>query len=634
MLKKINVISIENISKSYGNRMLFENLNLTITEADKIGLIGINGTGKSTLIKIISGLETQENGHVNFMKGISIEYLSQNPTYHDNSTILEQIFKGNSKSLNCIRDYEETLEALEINPGDKKLQERLSKLSNQMKALNLWDYESQIKTILTKLKISHFNQKMGDLSGGQRKRVALAAVLISPCDLLILDEPTNHMDNDTISWLETYLKGRKGALLMVTHDRYFLDRVVNKIIELDHGQLYSYSGNYSYFIEKRIERRFLENALESKRINLYKSELAWIRRGAQARTTKQKARIQRFETLKNTKHSIEESNLTISAAHSRLGSKIIEINHITKNFSEINLIDDFSYTVLKNDRIGIIGDNGIGKSTLLNIITGKIMPDIGSVDIGSTVKIGYFSQESEDMDEDKRAIEYIKDIAEFFKTPDGSKVTAAQIMETFLFSKDMQWTPISRLSGGEKRRLYLLKVLMTEPNVLILDEPTNDFDLDTLKVLESYLESFKGAVINVSHDRYFLDRTCKRIFSFEGNGKIVEHTGNYSDYVATRIDEPIATKKHPVKENIKPDTFAPHTPKFTFKEKFEFEQLPSQIEELEDRLSDIEKEINKNATDFTKLQTLMEQKNDFEEELLIKLERQEYLINLNQTSRK
>lgn len=629
MLKDINVLSIENISKSYGDKMLFENLNLTITHTDKIGLIGINGTGKSTLLKIISGLETQEIGEVNFMKDISIEFLSQNPNYHNNSTILEQIFKGNSKSLNCIRDYEETLEALELNSSDNKLQKRLSQLSIQMKALDLWDYESQIKTILSKLKISNLNQKMGDLSGGLRKRVALAAVLISPCDLLVLDEPTNHMDNDTISWLESYLKGRKGALLMVTHDRYFLDRVVNKIIELDHGQLYSYSGNYTYFVEKRIERRFLENALESKRLNLYKNELSWIRRGAKARTTKQKARIQRFETLENTKYSIEDPTLTISAAHSRLGSKIIEINHIWKSFSQSPCIADFSYTMLKNDRIGIIGDNGIGKSTLLNIMTGRLLPDKGSIDIGSTVNMGYFSQESENMDENMRAIEYIKEVAEFFMTSDGLKVTASQIMETFLFSKEIQWTTISRLSGGEKRRLYLLKTLMSKPNVLILDEPTNDFDLDTLKVLESYLEDFIGAVIIVSHDRYFLDRTCKRIFSFEGNGAIIEHTGNYSEYVANRKNDTISTKEDPVKKNIKPDDLTPHSPKLTFNEKFELEQLPSQIETLEKKLSDIETEIKEHVTDFTKLQTLLEQKNNVEEALLLKMERQEHLINLN-----
>lgn len=632
MLDDISILTIENLAKSYGEKVLFENINFTISDFDKIGLIGVNGTGKSTLLKIIMGLETKDTGEISSMKGINVEYLSQNPSYNSEATILEQIFKGSSESLDCIRNYEEILELIEEDPDNSKLQGQLLELSNKMKALDLWDYESQVKTILTKLGITNFHKKMRELSGGQRKRVSLASVLISPCDLLILDEPTNHMDNETIDWLEEYLKNRKGALLMITHDRYFLDRVVNKTIELDHGQMYTYTGNYSYFVEKKAERQLIQSALEQKRLNLYRNELAWMRRGALARTTKQKARIQRFEDLEKTKHTFDEEKLTIPVAYSRLGNKIIEINHVSKSYGELSVINDFSYTILKNDRIGIIGDNGVGKSTLLNIIVQKLTPDEGSVDIGSTVKIGYFSQEAEDMDENMRAIEYIKDVAEYVTTADGVKVSASQIMETFLFNKDMQWTMISRLSGGERRRLYLLKVLIFQPNILILDEPTNDLDLDTLKVLESYIDNFQGIVISVSHDRYFLDRICKRIFSFEGKGKIVENTGNYSDYMAKRVIEPIVpAKKNTVKDKgLESPEKSPQKPKFSFKEKFEFEKLPEEIEKLEKDLSLIEEGISHAATDFEKLQELVTQKDKLEEELLYKLERQEYFMQLQE----
>lgn len=632
MLDDISVLTIENLSKSYGDKVLFENINFTISDFDKIGLIGVNGAGKSTLLKIIMGLETKDSGEISAMKNINIEYLSQNPSYNSEATILEQIFKGSSESLDCIRNYEEVLELIEENPDDSKLQSQLLELSNKMKVLDLWDYESQVKTILTRLGITHFQQKMGELSGGQRKRVALAGVLISPCDLLILDEPTNHMDNDTIDWLESYLKSRKGALLMITHDRYFLDRVVNKTIELDHGQMYTYTGNYSYFVEKKAERQLIQSALEQKRRNLYRNELAWMRRGALARTTKQKARIQRFEELENTKHTFDDEKLTIPVAYSRLGNKIIEINHISKSYGELSIINDFSYTMLKKDRIGIIGDNGVGKSTLLNIITQKLMPDEGSVDVGSTVKIGYFSQEAEDMDENIRAIEYIKDVAEYVTTVDGAKISASQIMETFLFSKDLQWTMISRLSGGERRRLYLLKVLIFQPNILILDEPTNDLDLDTLKVLESYIDNFQGIVISVSHDRYFLDRTCKRIFSFEGIGNIVENTGNYTDYMAKRVERPVAALKKTIVKDVVLESKVkrPQKPKFSFKEKYEFEKLPEEIEKLENKLTFIEDEISQNATDFMRLQELTLKKDETEEELLLKLERQEYFIQLEE----
>ncbi len=627
----MNIVSIENISKSYGEKILFENISFTINDNDKIGLIGINGTGKSTLLKIISGHETTDTGIIKIPNGMSIEYLSQNPDFDPDSTVLEQVFRGESPAMQSIREYEKTVEEISNNPNDTVLQQRLLKITNQIDTLDAWELENQVKTILTKLGITSFNKNMETLSGGQKKRVALSRALITPCDLLILDEPTNHMDNNTIDWLEKYLEKRKGALLMITHDRYFLDRVVNKTIELDAGKLYAYTGNYSAFIEKKIERQNLETAIERKQQNLYKKELKWIRTGARARTTKQKARIQRFEELKDAKINIDDSKIDISVAHSRLGKKIIILKNISKSFSKTKLIQDFSYIVLKDDRIGIIGDNGIGKSTLLNLITGKLKVDSGMVDIGTTVKIAYFSQESEEMNIHLRAIEYIKESAEYITTADGTKISASQMMERFLFPKELQWTYISRLSGGERRRLYLLKALMDAPNVLLLDEPTNDLDIDTLKVLENYIDEFNGAVISVSHDRYFLDRTCNKIFSFDGDGKITQYTGNYTDYFIHKKDVMSDTlKEKKIREKSTPDTQRGKKKKlkFTYKEKLEYEKIDTEIEILENELTKLEDEIQKNTTDFTKLQELMTKKDIVEEELLYKMERQEYLSGI------
>ncbi|WP_053957651.1 ABC-F family ATP-binding cassette domain-containing protein [Inediibacterium massiliense] len=624
----MNILSVENISKSYGEKILFENISFSIGDTDKIGLIGVNGTGKSSLLKIIAGYDVADTGKVHMPSKMAIEYLSQNPEFDPNATILEQVFKSDSQIMNVIRDYENILEEISQNPDDSTLQKKLLYLTDNMNAQDAWEIENQVKTILTKLGIHNFHQKIETLSGGQKKRVALASALISPCDLLILDEPTNHMDHDTIDWLEKYLTNRTGSLLMITHDRYFLDRVVNKTLELDDGKIYSYIGNYSQFIEKKLERKTLESSIERKRERLYKKELEWIRAGAQARSTKQKARIQRFEELKNTSSPIHDSNIDICVAHSRLGQKIIEINHISKSFEQNKVIEDFSYIALKDDRIGIIGKNGTGKSTLLNLITGKLTPDLGSIDIGPTVKIGYFSQESEDMDINLRAIEYIKEKAEYITTEDGIKISASQMMENFLFSKDLQWTYISKLSGGERRRLYLLRILMDAPNVLILDEPTNDLDIDTLKVLENYIDDFNGIVICVSHDRYFLDRICNKIFFFAGDGKIIEHTGNYSDFYKSGrwIHEEIKEEKNTKKS-------APQKPKekklkFTYNEQREYETIDQEIENLENKLSTLEEEMKKYSTDFTKLQELMNEKDYIEEELLLKMERQEYLNDL------
>lgn len=629
----MNILTVNNISKTYGEKTLFEDISLTINDTDKIGLIGINGTGKSTLLKIISGYETADSGQINIPNGKTIEYLDQNPKFNPESTVLQQIFKGDSPAIKLIRKYEQTIKDIEDNPEDEALQKQLLKLTSEINAIDAWELESQIKTVLTKLGITKFNEKMGTLSGGQRKRVSLASALLSPCDLLILDEPTNHMDNTSIDWLEGYLENRKGALLMITHDRYFLDRVVNKTIELDHGKIYIYTGNYSQFIEKKIERKNLESAIERKRQNLYRKELKWIKAGVKARSTKQKSRIQRFEELKNSKVDFDDSKIDISVGHSRLGKKIINIQDISKSFGENKIIEDFSYILLRDDRIGIVGDNGVGKSTLLNLITGKLIVDKGTIDIGKTVKIGYFTQEYENFNQNLRAIEYIRESAEYITTSDGFKISAAQMMERFLFSDDMQWTYVSKLSGGEKRRLYLLKILMNAPNVLILDEPTNDLDIDTLKVLESYIDEFNGAVISVSHDRYFLDRTCNRIFSFEGNGNITEYTGNYSDFIVKRKhldkeDSEDKTSKKKTHSNTEKTT--QQKLKFSYNEKLEYEKIDSEIELLENELSKLEDKIQEYARDFVKLQEFMVEKNKVEEKLLFKMERQEYFSDLEQ----
>ena len=631
----MNILTIEKLAKSYGEKVLFEDTNLTINSEDKIGLIGVNGTGKSTLLKIINRSETPDSGSINYMKGARIEYLNQNQEFDLEATILEQVFKGNSKEMQTIRKYEETLEAIEVSPEDESLQNSLMDLSAAMKDLDLWDYESQVKTILTKLGIHHFHKKVGELSGGQKKRVALATALITPCDLLILDEPTNHMDNSTIDWLESFLANRAGALLMVTHDRYFLDRVVNKTIELDKGTLYTYSGNYSEFIEKKLERQELEHSIERKRANLYRRELAWIRRGAKARSTKQKARIQRFEDTRDAKMDLDVDEIEISVGNARLGNKIVEVNNVSKSYGNLTVVKDYTYTLLRDDRIGIIGDNGMGKSTLLNLIVGKLKPDTGNVDMGSTVKIGYFSQESEDMDESLKAIDYIKETAEYIRAENGDLISASKLMETFLFEGDMQYTLINRLSGGERRRLYLLKILIGEPNILILDEPTNDLDIDTLKVLESYIDNFGGAVISVSHDRYFLDRTAHRIFAFQGQGLIKEFMGNYTDYLEASKEEKVGhTLKASVTDGNEVATAkakqgkvkqVAKNPKLTFKEKMEFDTIDGEVEALEAKLTEIEEGIASSGSNYTLLQELTDQNEEVEIELLEKLERQEFL---------
>lgn len=625
----MNLITLENITKTYSEKVLLNNVTLNINDGDKIGLIGLNGAGKSTLLKILTGRDEFFDGKVVKGKNIRIEYLAQDTKYDDNSTILEQIFKGDTPEMKLLMEYEELLEKVN---NDISLNDKLIALQSKIDTMNLWDLESDAKTILTKLGISDFNKKMSELSGGQKKRVFLASSLITPCELLVLDEPTNHLDSESIEWLEEYLNSRKGALIMITHDRYFLDRVTNKIIELDRGNLYLYEGNYSDFLEKKAERLQVEASKEEKRQKLILKELKWVRRGAKARTTKQKARLQRFDELVSTDSITVNTDIEMPFVGRRLGKKIIEINNISKSFDNKVLVKDFDYIFSKNDRIGVIGKNGAGKTTLVNMITGAISPDNGDIEIGDTVSIGTFSQDNTHMDLNQRAIDYIKEGGENIPTEDGYNITASQLAERFLFDGTMQYTPIEKLSGGERRRLHLLRVLMESPNVLILDEPTNDLDIETLKILEDFLDEFIGVVIIVSHDRYFLDRLCNKIFSYEGDGLVKQYVGNYSDYLIHKEYEIKPEKsKNEVKEkktNQKENRNTSSKPKFTFKEQKEFEEIYSVIESLEHELTVIEDKMAKNASNYGALNELMKEKETLEEELLFKYERLEYLEDI------
>ncbi|WP_096635744.1 ABC-F family ATP-binding cassette domain-containing protein [Clostridium cochlearium] len=637
----MNLISIENLSKSYGEKTLFNEISFGINEGDKIGIIGINGTGKSTLLKIIAGIESYDSGNIIRKNNIVIEYLPQHPYFDENSNVIQQVFKGTSPIMKTIKNYENALEEIELNPEDKSLQKNLMDLTSKMDNLNLWQIESEAKAILTTFGITNFYEKVKNLSGGQKKRIALCSSLVNPCDLLILDEPTNHMDNEIITWLEEYLNKRKGALVMITHDRYFLDRVTNKILEISKGRLFNYSGNYSIFLEKKAEREELEKSSESKRQNLLRRELQWIKRGAKARSTKQKARIDRFNKLSEESIDLDDNKVDISTSFTRLGKKVIELKDISKSFGDKTLIKDFNYIVLPKDRIGIVGPNGAGKSTLIKILNGDLTPDKGTIEIGETVKIGYFSQECGSIDDDLRVIEYIRETAEFITTSDGSKISASQMLERFLFDSEMQWSLIRKLSGGEKRRLYLLKVLMDAPNVLLLDEPTNDLDTETLTILEDYLENFNGSVISVSHDRYFLDKIADKIFVFEGNGVIQKHTGNYSEVMEVTGDgycKSTKSSKEEVNEvndnknftETKNNKSKPKNKslKFSYKEKLEYEQIDEIIEDLEEKIIKLDEEISENTSDFQKLQELLKKKQDLEKLLEEKMNRWTYLNEL------
>lgn len=602
----MNLVTAEHLTKSYTERLLLKDTSFSIAEGDKVGLIGINGTGKSTLLKLVAGLEEPDAGTVVRGRNLSVRYLAQNPVFQPEQTVLDFV--------------------LEENQGQG------------------WDPEGEAKSLLNKLGITEYDAVISTLSGGQKKRVALAGVLLSTADLLILDEPTNHLDSAMADWLEDYLKKYKGALLMITHDRYFLDSVSNRIVELDQGKLYSYQANYAGFLELKAERMAMEQASERKRQSILRVELEWIQRGARARSTKQKGRIQRFEALRDREAPKEDPSVELDSLSSRLGRTTVEAVHVSKSYGGKVFIRDFSYVFLKQDRIGIIGPNGSGKSTLMKLLAGWVKPDSGEIVIGQTVKLGYFSQESEDMDPDLCVIDYIKNVAEYVKTPDGS-VSASQMLERFLFPSSMQYTLIGKLSGGEKRRLYLLHILMSAPNVLILDEPTNDLDIRTLTILEDYLDRFQGIVITVSHDRYFLDRVVRRIFAFEGDGEIRPYEGGYTDYQAAYAErygaeetgkagaglsagEKTQADRAANKKNWKEGQKRERKLKFTYQEQKDYEVIEAEVAKLEETVAALEAEIEASARDFVRLNQLMEEKAQAETALEEKMERWMYLEEL------
>lgn len=636
------ILSAENLSYSYGARTLFENVTFNVEEGDKYGIIGVNGTGKSTLLRMIAERYSGEKGKLTIPGNVVMEYLPQDPPYDPEATVLEQIFKGDSPLMVLLREYELAVENAAADSENVAAQKRLMELQQQLDEKFAWQLESEAKAVLTQLGITRLQQKMGELSGGQRKRVALAGVLVRPSDLLILDEPTNHMDNATVAWLEQQLLKRKGALLMVTHDRYFFDRVVNRTLEIDGGKGYVYVGNYRLFLEKREERRIAEASAAQKLRNIYRRELAWISRGAEARRTKKKDRVERFAKIEaEVKNVKSEANLELSSVSSRLGKTIIELENISMKYDGIDYIKDFSYILLRNDRVGIVGPNGAGKSTLMDIIAGRCVPTGGTMTVGQTVNIGYFAQHSEFSDVNMRVLEYIKEANNYIETADGQRISAAQMLERFLFPPELQWVPVNKLSGGEQRRLYLLRVLMTAPNVLLLDEPTNDLDIPTLSVLEDYLDSFAGAVIAVSHDRYFLDRFAQRIFALEANGHIEPYMGGYSDYekalaekqpqnqVENKNNFSAKLKKSGVSEDCNAKKGAPNGAeaenseakleptkrKLTYGERIELGKLEQELARSEAELKMLAMEMNSCGSNYGKLAELTKRQEAVQAEL-------------------
>lgn len=614
----MNILTADNITKAYGERRLLDGASFFLQEGEKVGIIGINGTGKSTLLKILAGMEEPDEGRVIRAQGMVVRFLPQHPSFRPEDTLIEALLRENGKT-----EEEAT------------------------------DLITDAKNMMTRLGITDFNETCGHLSGGQKKRLALISVLLTPSDILILDEPTNHLDGDMAEWLEEVLKKRKNAVIMVTHDRYFLDSVAGRIIEIDRGKIYSHETNYSGYLEEKISREEMAEAAERKRQSLLRTELAWVQRGARARSTKQKARLERYEELKNRKTESVSANVELSSVSNRMGRTTIELNHISKSYPGKELIRDFSYIFLKNDRVGFVGRNGCGKTTLMKMITGAVQPDVGDIEIGQTIKIGYYAQEC-DMPDDKRVIDYIRDVAEIIDTTEG-RVTAARMLEKFLFSGEDQYGLVGKLSGGEKRRLNLCRVLMEAPNVLILDEPTNDLDIATLTILESYLDTFQGIVIAVSHDRYFLDRTMKRIFAFEGDGIIRQYEGNYSDYLLRKsveaemlkeadgsgrnagraekdADKEAASAKNGGAEGAtdKKSTWDPgkRKLKFSYKEQKEYETIEQDIADMEQQIADLEASIPNYASDFVKLQEINQKTEEAKAALEEKMDRWMYLEEL------
>ncbi len=599
----MNIINVEHISKIFGGKVIFDDVSCGISEGEKIGVIGINGTGKTTFLRVLAGLEETDQGQVITQNGIRIAYLQQNPAFPEEKQVLDYVTDGQWETD--------------------------------------WTMASEAKSMLNQLGITEQEQPMSELSGGQRRKAALVRTLIQNFDVLLLDEPTNHLDNEMLSWLEDYLNRFKGTVIMVTHDRYFLDRVSNRILELDHGKIYSYEANYSKFLELKVQREEMALATERKRQSVLRMELEWAKRGCRARSTKQRARLERLEALKAGKAPIRDAALEIDASAARMGKKTIELHHISKRYGEKVLIDDFDHIVLRNQRLGIIGPNGCGKSTLIKIIAGLVEPDRGSVEIGETIKLGYFAQEVPDMDTDQRVIDYIKDVAEYLPTKDG-KITASQMLERFLFTPEMQYAPVSKLSGGEKKRLYLLKVIFTGANVYLFDELSNDIDIQTLTILEDFLNSFPGIVITVSHDRYFLDNVVDRIFAFDGDGHLQQYEGGYTDYLETKQKREADTAEEksagmPKAGAAKEETAKmakdwkqnrPIKLKFSYKEQREFETIDEDIAALEEKIAAYEEEILANATDSGKLNELMKKKEEAEKTLEEKMDRWVYLNDL------
>ena len=533
----MSILTLQNIKKDFGIKEILREATFSIEENDKVGLIGVNGSGKSTLLKMIAGIEQIDAGERLAKNGARIIYLPQQPNLDENGTVLDQVFAGDSEAMKWVRQYEDLSHKIAHAQGDNldKLTSKLTRVMEKMESTEAWELETQAKIILSKLGIEDFDAKVGSLSGGYRKRISLATALLNEPDLLLMDEPTNHLDAESVEWLQDYLNNFRGAILLITHDRYFLDKVTNRILEIDRGDLYTYTGNYSYYLEKKAEQEASAAKSEHKHRGILRRELEWLKRGPKARSTKQRARIDRIHAMQEQEFKQAQGKVEIDTPGRRIGKKVIELENVSKAYDDRILIKDFTYEFAPRDRIGIIGGNGAGKSTLMNMITGRIKPDAGKVDIGSTIHIGYFDQHSEDLldalDEDRRVIDYIKDVAAYVTTADGSQISASQMLERFLFPPNQQYAPIHKLSGGEKRRLFLLQVLMSAPNVLILDEPTNDLDVQTLSVLEDYLENFNGCAIAVSHDRYFLDRTVDFIFAIEPGGNIRQYPGNYSVYL-------------------------------------------------------------------------------------------------------
>lgn len=594
----MNILNIEHISKIFGEKVIFQDASFGIQEGDKVGIIGINGTGKSTLLKMIAGEEEPDSGQIIRQNGIRIAYLPQNPAFPAGATVASYALEGNS------------------------------------------DTDWIVQSNLTKLGITEYEKKIEHLSGGQKRRTALAKTLAGEFDVLILDEPTNHLDEEMISWLEDYLRNYRGVILMVTHDRYFLDRVSNRILEISHGAMYSYQANYTKFLELKAAREEMELASERKRQSVLRMELEWAKRGCRARSTKQRARLERLEALKNGSAPLADQAVEMDAAEVRMGKKTIELHHVSKGYGTEKIIDDFEYIVLKNQRLGIIGPNGCGKSTLLKMIAGLVKPDSGQIEVGETIKIGYLAQEEPDMDTNERVIDYIKDIAEYVQTKEG-RISASQMLERFLFTPEMQYTPVSKLSGGEKRRLYLLSVLISGANVYVLDEPSNNVDIPTLTILEDYLNSFSGIVITVSHDRYFLDNVVDRIFEFEGNGKLRQYEGGYTDYLEAKMrreaegksferkpEEEKAAGKNTGKGSKSWKQNQPAKLKFSYKESKEYETIDEEIAELEEKIERFDKEMSENATNSAKLSELMKKKEETEQMLEEKMERWVYLNDL------